>query len=128
MWLATASLAVVAAAGITAFVPHWHTARVYLEQLALWQTWVSIAACLSLLMLSKRKHAETEEPWSQGALLIYVLAGLLSAILLNYGVFPRWLVQPASLALVVQVLALVLVHWCMAWRTLRSLIRFRRQR
>lgn len=127
LWLATVTVAVLAAVGILVVVPQWHTERVYLAQLGLWQTWVSIATCLSLLMLSKRKHAETDESWAQGALLIYVLGGLLTAILLNYGVLPRWWVQSDSLAITAQVLALMLLHWCFAWRTLRSLLQYRNQ-
>lgn len=127
LWLATVTVAVLAAVGILVVVPQWHAERVYLEQLGLWQTWVSIAACLSLLMLSKRKHAETEEVWAQGALLIYVLGGLLSAILLNYGVMPRWLVRPSSVALTAQVCALLIAHECCAWLTLRSLLHSRKK-
>lgn len=126
-WLLMASLSALAAPVLIATVPYWHELRLYLAQLALWQTWVSIAACVGLLSISRRKHAETEEGWAQGALLIYVLGGLLSAILLNYGVLPQWLIKSASLALTAQVLALMLVHWCCAWRTLRGLLKFRKQ-
>lgn len=128
IWSATAIFSLLAALSIVMMVPQWHTQRLYFAQLGLWQTWVSIAACLSLLMLSKRKHADTEEAWAKGALLIYVLGGLLSAILLNYGVLPRWLVQHASLALTAQVLALMVVHGCCAWLSLRSLLDFRKSR
>ena len=127
VWLATASASALAVPVIIATVPYWHTVRVYLEQLGLWQTWISIAACVGLLMLSKRKHAETEETWAQGAMLIYVLGGVLTAILLNYGVLPRWLVKSSSLALTAQVLAIMLMHWCFAWLSLRSLLKSRSQ-
>lgn len=127
VWLATASASALAVPVIVATVPYWHTVRVYLEQLGLWQTWISIAACLGLLMLSKRKHAETQEAWAQGPLLIYVLGGMLTAILLNYGVLPGWLVKPSSLWQTAQVIVILLLHWCCAWLALRSLRKSRAQ-
>ncbi|WOI46770.1 DUF4149 domain-containing protein [Acidovorax sp. BLS4] len=52
------------------------------------QTFVSIACCVCLLLLSKRRHAETQEDWAQAAL-VFVIAGLLLALLVQYGVSPR---------------------------------------
>ncbi len=78
-------------------------------------------------MLSKRKHAETQEAWGQGALLIFVLGGLVTAILLNYGVLPQWWVKSASLLLMAQVLVLMVLHWLCALLTLRSLLNFRKR-
>lgn len=52
------------------------------------QTWVSIACCALLLVLCKRKHAETMEPWAQSAIGL-VIGGMLLALLVQYGVSPR---------------------------------------
>ncbi|MNZ04095.1 hypothetical protein D3C78_207890 [compost metagenome] len=123
LWLLTASVSVLAVPLIIATVPGWHTITRYLQMVSGVQTWVSIAACVVLLMLSRRKHSESEEEWAQGAILIYVLGGVISAVLLNYGVFPQWLAKSASLVKQAQVLALMLLHWCCAWCTWRSLRR-----
>ena len=127
IWLLSASLSALAVPVIIATVPYWHEVRVHLAQIGLWQTWISIAACVVLLSLSRKKHAETEEGWAQGALLIYVLGGVVTAVLLNYGVLPRWLVQSASFVLTAQVVAVMLLHWCCAALTLRSLLAYRKQ-
>lgn len=127
-WLLSASLSALAAPVLIATVPYWHEVRVYLQQLALWQTWISIAACVGLLLISKRKHSENEEAWAQGALLIFVLGGLLTAILLNYGVLPQWLVHASSGFKQLQVAALVLLHWLCACLTLRGLLQLRKAR
>ena len=125
VWCVTATLSTLAAPAAIATVADWHDTRRFLAQLGLWQAWISIAACVGLLTLSRRKHAETEEGWAQGALLIFVLGGVLTAVLLNYGVLPNWLARSASLVLTVQVLLLALVHWGCACCTLRSLLRSR---
>ncbi|GKT26241.1 DUF4149 domain-containing protein [Acidovorax sp. SUPP3334] len=52
------------------------------------QTFVSIACCACLLLLSKRRHAEAQEAWAQNAL-VCVIGGLLLALLVQYGVSPR---------------------------------------
>ncbi|WP_406624947.1 DUF4149 domain-containing protein [Acidovorax sp. SDU_ACID1] len=52
------------------------------------QTYISIAACACLLVLSKRKHAEKTEQWAQAAM-VFVILGLLLALLVQYGVAPR---------------------------------------
>ncbi|QNP49220.1 DUF4149 domain-containing protein [Diaphorobacter aerolatus] len=52
------------------------------------QTWVTIACAVALLLLAKRRHAEIEEPWAQSGLVL-VIAGLLLALLVQYGVSPR---------------------------------------
>ena len=127
LWLLTATLSALAVPVLMATVPYWHTVRAYLAQLGLWQTWISIAACVGLLVLSRRKHAENEEAWAQGALLIFVMGGLVTAILLNYGVLPQWLVQSSAGWKQLQVLVLMGLHWVCAALTLRSLLQYRRQ-
>ena len=52
------------------------------------QTWISIACCALLLVFSKRKHAEKMEPWAQAAI-GFVIAGMLLALLVQYGVSPK---------------------------------------
>lgn len=52
------------------------------------QTYVSIACCALLLVFSKRRHAEKPEEWAQTAL-VFVILGLLLALLQQYGVAPR---------------------------------------
>lgn len=52
------------------------------------QTWVSVVCCLALLVLSRKKGAETLEEWARAAI-GFVVAGLLFALLVQYGVAPR---------------------------------------
>ena len=52
------------------------------------QTYISIAACACLLVLSKRKHAEKPEEWARAAM-VFVILGLLLTLLVQYGVAPR---------------------------------------
>ena len=121
IWLLTTTCSLLAVPVLIATVPYWHEVRGYLQQLGLWQTWVSVVACVGLLALSRRKYAETEERWAQGALPIYVLGGMVTAIAMNYGVLPLWLAHPASWLKMAQLLGLVLLHWCcalLAWRSL----------
>ena len=56
------------------------------------QTYVSMACCMVLLVFSKRKHAQMPEEWAQGAL-VFVIAGLLLALLVQFGVAPRILAR-----------------------------------
>lgn len=59
------------------------------------QTWISIACCALLLVFSKRKYAEKQEPWAQAAL-VFVLAGLLLALVGQYGAAPRVLAKQGA--------------------------------
>jgi hypothetical protein len=52
------------------------------------QTWVSIACCAMLLVLSKRRQAEKIEEWAHAAI-GFVIAGMLLALLVQYGVSPK---------------------------------------
>ena len=56
------------------------------------QTYISIACCALLLVISKYKYAEKQEPWAQAAM-VFVIAGLLLALLQQYGVAPRILAR-----------------------------------
>ena len=52
------------------------------------QTWVAVACCLVLLLVSRPKNAVAQYPWAQAAML-FILGGLLLALLNQYGVAPR---------------------------------------
>lgn len=52
------------------------------------QAWISITCCALLLVVSKRRHAEKQESWAQAAM-AFILAGLLLALVGQYGVAPR---------------------------------------
>lgn len=104
---------------------NWHAVRDQLQQLSLWQSWISIAACAGLLVISRKKHSENQQEWAQGALLIYVIGGLLTALVLHHGVLIQFLAQHESLLRQAQVLVLLALHWLCAVLTLRSLWRFR---
>ncbi len=52
------------------------------------QTWVAVACCLVLLLISRPRNAVAQYPWAQGAML-FILGGLLLALLNQYGVAPR---------------------------------------
>ena len=52
------------------------------------QTWISIACCALLLVFSKRKHSQKLEGWAQAAI-GFVIAGMLLALLVQYGVSPK---------------------------------------
>jgi hypothetical protein len=82
------------------------------------QTWISIACCVLLLMFSKQKHAQKQEPWAQDAL-VFVLGGLLLALLGQYGVLPRVLAKQGEVWFYVGLLLYVLQWLCalrLAWR------------
>ncbi len=86
-------------------------------------TYISIACCACLLVLSKRKHAETEEQWARAAM-VFVILGLLLALLVQYGVAPR-IVARQNLRLWHSVgSAMYLVQWLCAgitlWKTARQ--------
>ncbi|HQQ70734.1 MAG TPA: DUF4149 domain-containing protein [Alicycliphilus sp.] len=52
------------------------------------QTYISIACGACLLVFSKRKHADVEEQWARTAM-VFIIAGLLLALVQQYGVAPR---------------------------------------
>lgn len=52
------------------------------------QTYISIAACACLLVVSRRKHAEKPEEWAQAAM-VFIVLGLLLALMMQYAVAPR---------------------------------------
>lgn len=52
------------------------------------QTWVSLACGLALLVVAKDKASNTIQPWARAAL-GFVLAGMLMALVVQYGVSPK---------------------------------------
>jgi peptidoglycan biosynthesis protein MviN/MurJ (putative lipid II flippase) len=80
------------------------------------QTWISIACCVLLLVFSKRKHSEKQEDWAQGAM-VFILGGLLSALVAQYGVAPRVVARQSELWNYAG-MALLALQWCCALCTL----------
>lgn len=88
------------------------------------QTYISIACCALLLVISKQKHAEHQEAWAQAAI-VFVIAGLLLALLVQYGVAPRIIARQnlrlwhgvGSAMYVLQWLCALRVLWCTAARS-----------
>lgn len=52
------------------------------------QTWVSVACCMLLLLISRPKGDVTLYPWARVAT-FFIVAGLLLALLVQFGVAPR---------------------------------------
>lgn len=52
------------------------------------QTWLSIACGLLLLLISRPKGEITQYPWARAAM-IFILGGMLLAVLVQFGVAPR---------------------------------------
>jgi hypothetical protein len=87
------------------------------------QTWVAVACCLVLLLVSRPRNAVAQYPWAQAAML-FILGGLLLALLNQYGVAPR-IVARQDLRLWHSVgTVMYLLQWGCAlavlWHTLRQ--------
>ena len=87
------------------------------------QTWVAVACCLVLLLISKPRHAQAQHPWAQAAM-GFILGGMLLALLTQFGVAPR-IVARQDLRLWHSVgTAMYMLQWCCAlavlWRTIRQ--------
>lgn len=52
------------------------------------QTWVSVACCIVLLLVSRPRGSATFEPWAQQAM-GFIVGGMLLALLVQFGVAPR---------------------------------------
>ena len=52
------------------------------------QTWVAVVCCIVLLLVSRPKHALAQYPWAQAAM-VFILGGMLLALLSQFGVAPR---------------------------------------
>lgn len=87
------------------------------------QTWVAVACCLVLLLISRPKQAVAQYPWAQAAM-VFILGGLLLALLAQFGVAPR-IVARQDLRLWHSVgTVMYALQWCCAlavlWQTLRQ--------
>lgn len=87
-WGSLSAIGFVAVPMLFAHLPTPAMAGQMAAQLFTAQTYISIACCACLLVLSKRKHAENPEEWARGAM-IFIILGLLLALLAQYGVAPR---------------------------------------
>lgn len=86
------------------------------------QTWVAVACCLALLLFSRPKRAVAQYPWAQAAM-IFILGGMLLALLTQFGVAPR-IVARQDLRLWHSVgTVMYALQWCCAlavlWHTAR---------
>lgn len=52
------------------------------------ETWVAVACGLLLLLISRPKGSVTQYPWARSAM-VFILAGMLLAVLVQFGVAPR---------------------------------------
>jgi hypothetical protein len=52
------------------------------------QTWVAVACCVVLLLISRPKRSVAQYEWARAAM-IFILGGLLIALLTQFGVAPR---------------------------------------
>lgn len=87
------------------------------------QTWVAVACCLVLLLISRPKKAIAQYPWAQAAM-VFILGGMLLALLTQFGVAPR-IVARQDLRLWHSVgTVMYVLQWCCAlavlWQTLRQ--------
>jgi hypothetical protein len=85
------------------------------------QTWVTVVCCVLLLLISRPKGEIVQYPWAQAAM-VFIVGGLLLALLAQFGVAPRILArQDLRLWHTVGSLMYAL-QWCCAlvvlWRTL----------
>ena len=87
------------------------------------QTWVTVVCCVLLLLISRPKGEVTQYPWAQEAM-VFIVGGLLLALLVQFGVAPR-IVARQDLRLWHSVGSVMYaLQWCCAlvvlWRTLRA--------
>lgn len=87
------------------------------------QTWVTVVCCVQLLLISRPKGEVTQYPWAQAAM-VFIVGGLLLALLVQFGVAPR-IVARQDLRLWHSVGSVMYaLQWCCAlvvlWRTLRA--------
>ena len=87
------------------------------------QTWVNVVCCVLLLLISRPKGEVTQYPWAQAAM-VFIVGGLLLALLVQFGVAPR-IVARQDLRLWHSVGSVMYaLQWCCAlvvlWRTLRA--------
>lgn len=87
------------------------------------QTWVTVTCCVLLLLISRPKGEVAQYSWAQAAM-VFIVGGLLLALLVQFGVAPR-IVARQDLRLWHSVGSVMYaLQWCCAlvvlWRTLRA--------
>ena len=88
------------------------------------QCWVSLACGLLLLLLSRSKEPQVLAGWAQGAI-VFIVAGLLLALLVEFGVAPRIVLREnlrlwhgvGSVMYLLQWLCAAVLLWRLARRT-----------
>lgn len=85
------------------------------------QAWVAVVCCILLLLISRPKGSVTQYPWAQAAIL-FIVAGMLLALLNQFGVAPR-IVARQDLRLWHSVgTVMYALQWCCAlWVFLQTL-------
>lgn len=121
-WGSLTAIGFVAVPLLFAYLPSPTMAGFMAARLFEAQTYISIACCACLFLVSKQKYAENMEPWAQAAI-VFVIAGLLMALLLQYGAAPR-IIARQNLALWHTVGSVMYgAQWLCAlavlWRTLK---------
>lgn len=124
LWLAGAALAGVAVAALLVRDgSHWDAVR-HTALVLKWHTVASVLCCVGLLVLSKPRGAEHLAAWAPAAQL-WVLGGLLAALVQQVGALPQWQANSTALLQQLAVAALWLVQLLCAVRTVRALQRWR---
>ncbi|GAB2826816.1 hypothetical protein GCM10027276_32120 [Comamonas piscis] len=87
-WGSLSAIGFLAVPMLFAHLPQASMAGFMAAKLFAAQTWVSIACGLALLVVAKDKASNTIQPWARAAL-GFVLAGMLMALVVQYGVSPK---------------------------------------
>ncbi|MBV7457577.1 DUF4149 domain-containing protein [Acidovorax sp. sif1233] len=86
------------------------------------QTWVAVACCLVLLLVSRPRQAAAQYPWAQAAM-VFILGGMLLALLTQFGVAPRIVARQDLRVWHGVGTVMYALQWCCAlavlWQTLR---------
>ncbi|RYF01546.1 MAG: DUF4149 domain-containing protein [Comamonadaceae bacterium] len=121
-WGSLSVIGFVALPLLFAHLPSPATARYVAAQFIQAQTFISIACCACLFLVSKRKFAETEEEWARAAM-VFMIGGLLLALLLQYGAVPRILARQGDAVWQSVGVVMYVLQWLCAlavlWRTVR---------
>lgn len=85
------------------------------------QTWVSVACCMVLLMISRPKGSVMPYPWARAAI-VFIVGGLLLALVSQFGVAPRIVARQDLRLWHTLGTVFYVAQWCCAlvvlWRTL----------
>lgn len=87
------------------------------------QTWVTVVCCVLLLLISRPKGEVAQYPWAQAAM-VFIVGGLLLALLAQFGVAPRIVARQDLRLWHTAGSVMYALQWCCAlvvlWRTLRT--------